>query len=387
MNGERCMALTQSQSKDPDDDRPTAMVKFLRAEVYGANGWNPRSEKTRNPSWRQIEAAIRRLDRFQYPFVWLFLAEDENESDELENTLQVMGGKGAYFVNLNAGEYNNVSLSFPDAPNEGIEVWESDQGFSASAREVTSDIELVLRIARHFADSGKPLPEAPWAAPPPQARKPFPVVGDAVVVTKNLESGDGVILYPGTAFRLIEIDGEWCSVSRTGQQYRVERREVMSIGEALARLTLAIARNGRKRMEGIPQMVVDFYTMGVLLCVKGEFDHALLAFNRALQLNPSFAPAYISRAWLRATSVDEDYRDGAEAVNDATLACNLTSWGEPGALDALAAALAESGNFAEAFQQQEKAIELAPAGKKAAYKARLALYEQKIAYRSASWLP
>lgn len=366
------------------------MVGFLRAEVYGADGWNPQPEKTRHPSWRQIEVAIRRLDRFQYPYVWLVLAEDEDDSNELENTLQVMGGKGAYFVNFNAGDFDNVTLSYPDAANEGIEVWESDQGFSASAREVTSDVELVLRIARHFADTGKPLPDAPWAMREPESRaaasKPIPAVGDPVVVTKNLESEDGRVLYPGTPFRLIEIDGDWCSISRAGRQYRVQRSEVMSLGEALARLTLAIARSGLN-VANAPQMAVDFHSIGILQCVKGEFDVALRVFDRALQLDPGFAAAYNSRAWLRATCVDDRYRDGAEAVIDATMACKLTSWQGPAALDTLAAALAEKGDFAEAIQQQRKAIELAAPIKEAAYNARLALYEQKSPYRSASWLP
>ena len=146
---------------------PTLRAKFLRAEVYGPDGWDPRPERTRRPSWVQIEQAIRRLDRFQHPWIWLFLTEEETEeeAEEPEECLTVMGGRGVYFLDLNAGEHEHLTLLYPDAPHEEVEVWESDQGLSVSLREVTSDIDLVLRVAKHFADTGEPLPGAPWAKP------------------------------------------------------------------------------------------------------------------------------------------------------------------------------------------------------------------------------
>lgn len=373
------------------------MVKLLHAETYGANGWNPRPQRTHNPSWGQIEAAIRRLDRFRYPYIWLFLSEEEDDSGDLNNTLQVIGGKGAYYLTLNAGEFDNVTLYFPDAPDEEIEVWESDQGLSASAREVATDVELVLRIVWHFAATGQPLPEAPWAIPeqrpqamprqPQQIAKPFPAVGDAVVVRKNVDAGDGGVLYPGTPFRLVEIGGRWCSISRAGRQYSVQRGDVMSVGEALARLMLAIAHDGILRSERVPQMAVDFHTMGILHSVIGEFDAALLDFNRAIELNPGLVPAYNSRAWLLATCVHDAHRNGAQALQDATMACYLTSGSDAIALDTLAAASAEMGNFAKAIEQERKAIELAALRNKPGYVERLSLYEQRMPYRSPNWLP
>jgi hypothetical protein len=48
-----------------------------------------------NPSWETIEAAIRRLDRDEFPFVWLHPITPS--TDEFpENALQVVGGRGEW---------------------------------------------------------------------------------------------------------------------------------------------------------------------------------------------------------------------------------------------------------------------------------------------------
>ena len=162
------------------DELPTPRVKFMRAEVYGPDGWNPRPERIPNPSWRQIEQAILRLDRFRYPWIWLFLTEAETEPDEeeLQECLTIMGGRRAYYLEPNAGEHDQLTLLYPHAPQEAVEVWESDQGLSVSSREVTADIDLVLRVAKHFAATGEPLPDAPWATPKEQ-RRAAPIVAQA----------------------------------------------------------------------------------------------------------------------------------------------------------------------------------------------------------------
>ena len=86
------------------------------------------------------------------------------------------------------------------------------------------------------------------------------------------------------------------------------------------------------------------------------------------------------RAWFRATCPVATYRDGAQAVAAATRACELTGWKEPGLLDTLAAAYAESGDFDSAVKWQAKAIELeTDAKEKAEFGARLKLYKDKEA--------
>jgi len=76
----------------------------------------------------------------------------------------------------------------------------------------------------------------------------------------------------------------------------------------------------------------------------------LRVMNEATQLN--------NLAWRWATSNDDRYRDGAQAVEASTKACELTGWKKPAFLDTLAAAYAEIGEFDSAVQWQSKALEL-----------------------------
>jgi hypothetical protein len=50
-------------------------VKCLTSVVYGETGEDWHFEKTFNPSWDAIVAAIDQLDKFRYPWVWLFMWE------------------------------------------------------------------------------------------------------------------------------------------------------------------------------------------------------------------------------------------------------------------------------------------------------------------------
>ena len=66
--------------------------------------------------------------------------------------------------------------------------------------------------------------------------------------------------------------------------------------------------------------------------------------------------AYEMRAWLRATSRDENFRNGKQAISDAKAACKLSHDSDPNSLDTLAAAYAEVGDFTEAINAEDRAI-------------------------------
>lgn len=300
----------------------------------------------------------------------------------------VMGGRGAYSIDLNVGDHDGVTLFYPDAPDEVVEVWESDQGSSVSACDVTSDLELVLRIAEHFADGGEPLPEAPWATWEEKRQARLPALGQTVVIAREIE-GAGVTgtLPVGTPFRAEKIEGDWYWVSREGEKHRIHRGDLMSLEDGLDHFACALITNRNSPDYNAQKKAADFNSLGALWCVKSEFDVAIESFDQAIQADRKCAPAYKNRAWLRATCPDDRYRNGAKAVKDATRACELTSWADHAALDALAAALAERRKFAEAIRQQQSAIEIAPRRKKAAYTARLKLYGRKTAYRSPAGVP
>ena len=135
-------------------------VRCLTIVVYGETGRDWHFEKTFNPSWDAIVAAIDRLDKFRYPWVWLFIG-DENE-DASVDCLTIMGGEGVYWLGLTAGKYDQLRLFDPNKGSHEVQLWTSDQGFADQEMYVTYDQELVLRIARYFGEAGEPLPEAMW---------------------------------------------------------------------------------------------------------------------------------------------------------------------------------------------------------------------------------
>jgi hypothetical protein len=139
-------------------------IRCLSSAVYGETGWDCHMEKTANPTWDDVVAAVRRLDTFRYPWVWLFIGD--NDEDGSLDCLTIMGGDGAYWIGLCAGPYDQLRLFDPEKGDEEIQVWTSDQGFADRACHVTGDLDLVLRIAKHFGDTGEPLPDATWESQP-----------------------------------------------------------------------------------------------------------------------------------------------------------------------------------------------------------------------------
>lgn len=112
-----------------------------------------------------------------------------------------------------------------------------------------------------------------------------------------------------------------------------------------------------------------------------DYEKAVVDFTEAIRLDPSNPVAYNSRAVLRASCPDDKFRDGAQAVADATKACELTEWTDPEALDTLAAAHAESGSFDKALEYAQKAVDLADEESKPDIQSRLDLYQHHKPFR------
>jgi hypothetical protein len=135
-------------------------IRCLTAVHYDDTGWNWVLNKTPNPEWESVVTATRRLDKFQYPWIWLFIGD--NDEDSTLDCLTVVGGDGVYWVGLSAGVHDQLRLFDPEKSNREVELWTSDQGFADYEFHTTNDIEIVLQIARHFAETGQPLPSATW---------------------------------------------------------------------------------------------------------------------------------------------------------------------------------------------------------------------------------
>jgi hypothetical protein len=119
---------------------------------------------TVNPSWRQIALAIRRLDRRYFHRVNLVLADDAEGNPQ--GNLAIEGGAGKYHVRgILAGQRNTRSYHDPAKRGRGhTRYWEwgDNSGCSLEEEHLCDDVQLVLRIARHFAEHGALLPDVKW---------------------------------------------------------------------------------------------------------------------------------------------------------------------------------------------------------------------------------
>ena len=90
-----------------------------------------------------------------------------------------------------------------------------------------------------------------------------------------------------------------------------------------------------------------------------EYAGAVQDLQAALRINPKSADACNALAWLRATAPVAAVRDGREGVRIAQQALALGTRNTHSHLDTLAAAYAESGDFAQAVACQKRAMTLA----------------------------
>jgi protein O-mannosyl-transferase len=122
------------------------------------------------------------------------------------------------------------------------------------------------------------------------------------------------------------------------------------------------------------------FRLGLALQNSGQSKLGIIQLDEALRLQPDSIPILTGTAWILATCADPSVRNGARAVELATKATRLSHSQDPGALDALAAALAESAQFTAATDAAEQAAAIAQRrGAEAlaqAIQSRLALYRQ-----------
>jgi tetratricopeptide (TPR) repeat protein len=117
-----------------------------------------------------------------------------------------------------------------------------------------------------------------------------------------------------------------------------------------------------------------------------DFRAARDAFRRAHELQPDSRELANSLAWHLATAPDVRFRDPAEAVRLAEMACADRATTAPGWLDTLAAAYAANDRFDEAVRTAEAALTAARAAKDdklaAAVETRLKLYRDRKKYQA-----
>ncbi len=130
-----------------------------------------------------------------------------------------------------------------------------------------------------------------------------------------------------------------------------------------------------------PKMHRAVYLRGKIWEAQGESEKAVSTYAEYIMRNPKDDDGYHARAWVLATSTNDEIRHGERAIKDARTAGRLFEWQDSTLLDTLAAAFAESGKFKEAVAWQELAVRLAPFELEEGYKARLKLYREGKPYR------
>jgi tetratricopeptide (TPR) repeat protein len=134
-----------------------------------------------------------------------------------------------------------------------------------------------------------------------------------------------------------------------------------------------------------PAYAGAYYNLGKVFANQGKTKEAILNYRKALSFSPYMSGVIYNLSWILACSVDEKYRNGTEAVQLAEKLCEITNYEQSLALDALAAAYAETGRFEEAVLTAQKALKLAllygPEELALGLQKRLELYQAKRPFR------
>jgi tetratricopeptide (TPR) repeat protein len=125
------------------------------------------------------------------------------------------------------------------------------------------------------------------------------------------------------------------------------------VDEALTQFDIAIKLR--------PDYPRGHYNRATAVSRKGDTPAAIAEYEMALRLKPDYIEAENNLAWLLGTGGEASLRSGARAVDLARDAARLSDYKDPHILDTLAAALAETGQFAEAIKVAEQAMQLSTA--------------------------
>jgi tetratricopeptide (TPR) repeat protein len=154
--------------------------------------------------------------------------------------------------------------------------------------------------------------------------------------------------------------------------------------EALGRFAQA-ADCYRHAVELDPKQLVYRLNLAYALRENGQQGPASTQYEVAFRLHSDWPQSVLAEAWTLATHPEPRRRNGKQALRSARIACQATGYQQPQALDILAAAHAELGQFDQAVSWERKALALLPDSVAptimSALQERLKLYERRQPYR------
>lgn len=118
-------------------------------------------------------------------------------------------------------------------------------------------------------------------------------------------------------------------------------------------------RDFDKVIELRPDLPAGYVNKAISLRKQCRSADLIAHWREAVSAKPDWPDALNSLAWLLATNPDPKCRDGQQAISLAKRTCELTGDQDPAALDTLAAAYGEAGQFGQAVETATKAHRLA----------------------------
>ena len=115
----------------------------------------------------------------------------------------------------------------------------------------------------------------------------------------------------------------------------------------------------RQALQIRPSHVKAQENLGKIYWRQGKIRQATDAWQKALHIDPDQIDPANNLAWIKATHHDPALCDSEEALRLARHACEVDRYQRPELLDTLAAAYAAVGNYSEAIDHAQEAIELA----------------------------
>jgi tetratricopeptide (TPR) repeat protein len=158
------------------------------------------------------------------------------------------------------------------------------------------------------------------------------------------------------------------STQQAAEQYQLALKANPKFVPALLGLGDALLEQGRPEeaipyyshaLTSTPAAADVHYRLAQALVRRGDFKQAVQHYHQGMRSFGDSPEALNNLAWLLATNLDPQVRDGREAVQLGERACKLTEYKKAIMVGTLAAAYAEAGRFADAVTAAEKAKSLA----------------------------
>ncbi|WP_233842907.1 hypothetical protein [Dyella sp. 2HG41-7] len=104
-----------------------------------------------SPDWEHVSDAIRKMDDNEYPVLEMSWAEVETCGDDEESFHIVGGSKVGFALSNFCGDWR---FEDPDGGEEEVRLWQSDQGYFCKRKNIIADIDVVLKLARIYFETG-----------------------------------------------------------------------------------------------------------------------------------------------------------------------------------------------------------------------------------------